>query len=167
VEDGDAIVPLINAVLAKFTHTFFTRDWHPPDHVSFSDDPEFTDGSWPPHCIRQTEGAAFHEHLRIPDDSVLINKATETDEESYSGFHNTDLREKLEHRGVSRVFICGLAENICVHHTVLDGLKAGFDVVLLTDATRGIDQPPGALEQSRKEMKEAGAQFATTEQLEQ
>ena len=32
VADGDAVVPVINRLLALFDHGFATQDWHPPGH---------------------------------------------------------------------------------------------------------------------------------------
>jgi nicotinamidase-related amidase len=36
VEDGDAIVPLINALARRFAHVAVTQDWHPAAHASFA-----------------------------------------------------------------------------------------------------------------------------------
>ena len=36
VADGDAVVPVINRLLAGFGHAFATQDWHPSGHSSFA-----------------------------------------------------------------------------------------------------------------------------------
>ena len=36
VADGDAVVPVVNALIARFDHVVLTQDWHPPGHRSFA-----------------------------------------------------------------------------------------------------------------------------------
>ena len=159
VEEGAEIIPAINKLLPVFSHRVFTRDWHPPDDVSFSDEPEFKDMSWPPHCVQNTPGAEFHSDLQLPADALVISKGQDPDEEAYSGFQGTNLAEQLTQLGVKRVFVTGVATNFCVKFTVLDALRHGFTALLVADATRGIDQPAGAVQQAIDEMKEAGAEL--------
>lgn len=166
VPDGDEVVPVINSLVPRFETVVYTRDWHPSDHTSFSDDPEFVDGSWPPHCIQETEGAEFHQDLTIPEESIIISKATESDREAYSGFQRTDLEERLKERDIERVFVVGLAEDVCVHDTVIHALDRGFETILLEDGTRGIDNPKGSVQQALDDMAEAGAKVSSTSDLE-
>jgi len=56
----------------------------------------------------------------------------------------------------------GLATDYCVRHSVLDALKAGFEVTLLTDAVRGVEVQPGDSARALAEMKTAGADFRVT-----
>ncbi len=156
VADGDAVVPIINDVLGKFQHQVFTRDWHPPDHCSFADSPTFTDGSWPAHCVRETPGAAFHPDLIIPENAIVVNKATERGPDAYSGFDGTGLGERLQAEGVRRVFVCGLATDYCVKATALDAHAACFDVYVLADACHAVDNPPGTGLAALADMDDAG-----------
>ena len=156
VTDGDAVVPLINALLPRFSTKVFTRDWHPADHCSFADEPAFEDGSWPVHCVADTPGAAFYPDLAVPDDAHIVSKATEPDKEAYSGFQDTPLAERLRARGIERLFVCGLATDYCVKQTALDGHSAGFDTVVLEDACRGVDNPPGSAAKALDEMAATG-----------
>jgi nicotinamidase/pyrazinamidase len=141
---------------------FATRDWHPPDHCSFA--PQ--GGPWPPHCIAGTEDAAFAPELELPDAAQVISKATEAGREAYSGFDGTDLAECLHGKGVKRVFVGGLATDYCVLNTVLDGLKAGFEVYLLRDAVRGVNVHPGDDVRAIDKMQQAGAVAIGLEVLE-
>jgi len=153
VEGGDRVVPEINRLVPLFAHVVFTRDWHPADHVSFSDRPEYGDGSWPPHCVQDTEGAQFHPALKRPDGALIVSKGDDPDAEAYSGFQATsvDLTAWLRERGVERVFVAGLATDYCVMATALDARRAGFEVFLLEDAVRGVapDTSRDALEELR------------------
>lgn len=158
VERGDAIVPQINAIQHLFKCRVFTRDWHPANHCSFSDNPQFVDKSWPAHCVQGTPGAAFHPGLQVPDDAWIVSKATDPVREAYSDFDNTNLAEDLRVRGIMRIFVCGLATDYCVKFTCLDGRKQGFDVFLIEDLCRAIDNPPGTANAAIEEMRQAGVQ---------
>lgn len=138
VPGGDGVVPVINKIMERFRHLVFTRDWHPPDHCSFSDTPEYRDGSWPAHCVQHSPGAEFHGDLRVPLDACFIDKDVGADQESYSAFMGTNLSGELRQRKISRVFVTGLATDYCVQFTALDARKEGLDTVLILDACRSI-----------------------------
>ncbi|GAB4249310.1 MAG: bifunctional nicotinamidase/pyrazinamidase [Thermoleophilia bacterium] len=156
--EGDQVVPVINRLEPLFAHRVFTRDWHPPDHVSFSATPEFRDLSWPAHCVQGTEGAAFHPDLQVPADALVASKGVDPAREAYSGFQavDVDLAAWLHERGVERVFVTGLATDYCVRATSLDARKAGFTVVLVEDAVRGV--APETTAAALAEMAAAGVQ---------
>jgi nicotinamidase/pyrazinamidase len=165
IAGGDEVVPVINRIQGKFRHVVFTRDWHPADHCSFSDDPAFVDKSWPAHCVRDTPGAAFHPDLRLPPDPWVVSKGDHAGIEAYSGFQDTDLADRLREVGVRRVFVCGLATDYCVKATVLDALTNGFDTVVISDACRGVDLPPGSADAALETMRQAGAAVIRSEDL--
>lgn len=161
VEDGDQVVPLTNMLAPLFEHVVYTRDWHPSDHVSFADPPEYRDGSWPAHCIQGTEGAEFPPNLKIARDALIVDKGDDPTVEAYSGFQagGLDLAGWLRERGVERLFITGLATDYCVLNTALDGVAAGFEVALVEDSVRGVaaDTSRDAME----EMRRAGVRSTT------
>jgi len=161
VLEGDQVVPVLNEYIKLFkkanARIFATRDWHPPNHISF----KMYGGPWPPHCIQQSEGAKFHPSLKLPDDTSIISKAMDPAKESYSGFDGTTLAEELKKEGVARVFVGGLATDYCVKQTVLDAIALGFETVLLLDATRGINAKPRDVEQAIDEMAAKGVEKVT------
>lgn len=165
VADADTIVPIINRVARRFKHVVLTRDWHPANHVSFSDNPQFVDGSWPAHCVQHSHGASFHNDLAIPDNAEIVSKATQPDREAYSDFDNTGLDLTLREKGVTRIFVCGLATDYCVKATALDGVRCGFNTVLIEDACRGVDNPKGTVDQALRAMREAGVTMAVSGDL--
>lgn len=162
VEDGDAVVPVANRWIEKAraegAPIFASRDWHPPGHVSFAEQ----GGPWPPHCVQDTPGAAFAPGLALPDDAVVISKGTRQDRDAYSAFDGTDLADRLRALGMRRVFVAGLALDVCVRATVIDGLRAGFDVHLIRDGTRAVEAKPGDGDAALAEMVEAGAAVETS-----
>ena len=163
VAGGDEIIPVLNEYARRFkdakAHVFASRDWHPPNHISF----KAQGGPWPPHCVQQTEGAKFHPDLKLPEDTVVISKATDPIRESYSAFDGTNLADELRMRGVKRFFIGGLATDYCVVNTVLDARKLGYETVLLMDATLGINVKPGDVDRAIETMLKNGAEQATAD----
>lgn len=139
VEEGDRVVPAINAWLAEAKAqripVFASRDWHPRDHVSFV----HAGGEWPPHCIQDTDGARFHPELKLPAETIVVTKGVRFDRDQNSAFADTGLAVYLKRRGIQRLFVCGLALDVCVLATVLDAGQAGFAVVLINPATRAVD----------------------------
>lgn len=156
VAEGDYIVPLVNQLLACFPTRVLTRDWHPADHLSFAANPTYTDKSWPPHCVQDTPGAAFHPDLQQERADKIISKGTDPSREAYSGFQHTDLAEWLRGRNVRRVFVTGLATDFCVKATALDAKQAGFETYLVQDAARGVNNPPGSVEAEIQIMRNSG-----------
>jgi nicotinamidase/pyrazinamidase len=156
VAEGDKVVPVLNKYIEKFRKAsapiIFTRDWHPPDHSSFKEQ----GGPWPPHCVQNSEGAKFHADLNVPPEGEIVSKADKRDE-AYSFFQGTDLAPKLHQRGIKTLFVGGLATDYCVKETVLDGLKYGFEVFHLDDASRGVNVNPDDSERALYEMVAAGA----------
>lgn len=166
VPDGDHVVPVINDYMKRFhkadSQVIATRDWHPPNHISFEDQ----GGIWPPHCIQGTQGAAFHPGLGLPEGVEIFSKGSDPMKEAYSGFQDSDLSECLQKRGVRRVFVCGLATDYCIKSTVVDAVKEGFEVHFLEDAIRGVGINPGDVEESIAEMKKAGSKGAHSRDIE-
>jgi nicotinamidase/pyrazinamidase len=157
VPDGDKIIPFINRYIKIFKENnlpiIATRDWHPPNHISFKP----YGGIWPIHCVQNTPGAAFHPKLKLPNDVIIISKATEPNKEAYSGFEGTELSSILNSKGVRRLFIGGLATDYCVKNTVLDALKLGFQAFLLLDGTKGVNVNPDDSKKAIEEMVRKGA----------
>jgi nicotinamidase/pyrazinamidase len=157
VAEGDAVIPVANRYVAEFERArlpiYLTRDWHPADHCSF----EAHGGPWPPHCVQDTEGAAFAEELRVPAGAVVHSKATTSDKEAYSDFEDRNFGPRLRAAGVRRLFVMGLATDYCVLETVRDALAAGFEVVVVKDGVRAVDVRPGDGERALASMREAGA----------
>ena len=158
VPEGDSIIPTVNRYIEAFEKrglpVFFTRDWHPENHISFKG----YGGVWPPHCVQNTEGAQFHDDLRIPlDNKFVISKGTSPDFDAYSGFQGTALESLLRERGIKRIFVCGVATDYCVKNTVLGGLNLGFHTFVLLDGIKGVDVKPGDSQRAIEEMLSKGA----------
>lgn len=157
VPDGNAVLPVLNQYIRAFQSRglpiFASRDWHPPDHCSFTDQ----GGPWPEHCIAGSIGAALAGALGLPPDIRIISKATQRTRDAYSAFDGTGLDQELRGLGVVRLFVGGLATDYCVLHTVKDGLAAGYVVLVLADAVRAVNLRPGDGDRALAEMARLGA----------
>jgi nicotinamidase/pyrazinamidase len=163
VKKGDKVVPRLNKAIAAFARAglpiFFTRDWHPPNHISFRDQ----GGIWPPHCVQGTIGAGFHPDLAIPDGATIISKGDKPSAEAYSGFQGTDLERRLKRAGVKEVFLGGLATDYCVKESCLDALQRSFRVNVLRDCVMAVNVKPGDGAKALREMRRAGAKLTTSQ----
>ncbi len=175
VPDGDAVVPTINRLAARFAHVVLTQDWHPAGHQSFaSSHPgrapfetiEVAYGPqtlWPDHCVQGTPGAAFHAELETTGAELILRKGFRPEIDSYSAFFENDrttptgLSGYLRARGLSRVFLAGLATDFCVHFSAVDAAREGFAPSVILDACRAIDLE-GSLAAARRAMAEAGVE---------
>jgi nicotinamidase/pyrazinamidase len=170
VAEGHTVVPVLNRYIDKFIQArlpiFATRDWHPAKTSHFNT----SGGPWPPHCIQGSKGSQFHPDLRLPPDAIVVSAGMGSDEDGYSGFLGIDgtgmrLSDLLHRAGIGRICVGGLATDYCVKHTVLDGLREGFEVVLLEDATRGVNLQPGDSERAIEAMVQTGATKANEREL--
>ena len=157
VPDGDAVVPVVNALARRFPLVVMTQDWHPADHLSFAsqhpgrqafqsiDMPYGPQTLWPDHCVMGSEGAALHPALDTTRAQLVLRKGSHRAVDSYSAFLEADrvtrtgLDGYLAARGVRHVFVCGLATDFCVAWTALDARRFGFATSVIEDSCRGID----------------------------
>jgi nicotinamidase/pyrazinamidase len=161
IKESNQILPILNEYIEIFKNSsspiIATRDWHPLNHVSFL----AQGGLWPPHCIQDTDGAKFSPSLKLPESITIVSKATNPEKEAYSIFDGTKLSEQLKSEGIVRIFIGGLATDYCIVNSVLDARAAGFDVVVLADATCAINLNPNDGDNAFEKMILSGASKQT------
>jgi nicotinamidase/pyrazinamidase len=161
VPEGDEIAEPVKRLADQFDVVVATRDWHPPDHASF----ETQGGPWPVHCVQGTHGAQLHPAMQDVELDALVDVGRERDDEGYSGFEKSDLAQILRDHDVDEVYVCGLATDYCVRASAIDACRAGFDVTVVGDAIRGVDVQEGDSERALRDMREAGARTATSEEV--
>ncbi len=177
VPGGDEVVPVINGISGKFPLAVATKDWHPAGHISLlSSHPGrqametveingIQQTIWPDHCVQNSEGARLHPDLDLTGVHCILHKGYKSGLDSYSAFFENDhdtptgLSFYLQGLGVRDIYVSGLAENVCVFATAVDAVKLGFTVYVVADAVRGVDIPPGSVDQARKRMKEQGIRY--------
>ncbi len=170
VSNGDEVVPIINRIINSFDVVVATQDWHPQDHISFASnhsgknpfDQIDIKGTmltlWPDHCVAGSPGADFHPSLNTMHIQSIIRKGISSGMDSYSAFLENDritptgLEGYLKNLGINTIYLCGLATDYCVFFSAIDGLSLGFITKVILDACRGIDIPPGSMQQKIDEM---------------
>jgi nicotinamidase/pyrazinamidase len=162
VDGSDAVVEALNRYIDDMHSAglpvYASRDWHPARTTHFKD----FGGEWPVHCVQGSTGAQFHPQLRLPEDAIVITKGADSEAPGYSAFEGktadgNSLLADLRGRGVSHLFVGGLATDYCVRASVLDALAAGLKVTVLTDAIAGVDLQPGDSARAVEVMRSRGA----------
>lgn len=181
VPDGDAVVPVANALSPRFSLVVATQDWHPPTHLSFaSNHPGRSpyeqielDGLpqvlWPDHCVQGSRGAEFHPRLERAHIQRVVQKGTDPRIDSYSGFFDnghrkaTGLDDYLKSEGVRELYVMGLATDYCVKWTALDAVQLGYRVQVMIDGCRGVGLAPNDVDDALRELAAAGVTLTSAD----
>ncbi|MGA2046611.1 MAG: bifunctional nicotinamidase/pyrazinamidase [Terracidiphilus sp.] len=176
VADGDAVIDPILRIASRFDHIVLTQDWHPANHTSFAsshsgkhpfEQIEVSYGLqtlWPDHCVQGSKGAEFHPKLNLIQAELILRKGFRPQIDSYSAFFENDrvtptgLGGYLRERGLTRIFLAGLAYDFCVGYSAIDARRLGFETVIVSDACRAIDLN-GSVEKIETEFAKAGVQL--------
>ncbi|HEX4284089.1 MAG TPA: bifunctional nicotinamidase/pyrazinamidase [Terracidiphilus sp.] len=182
VAAADAVIEPINKVARCFEHVIVTQDWHTPDHFSFAsahpgkkpfEQVEASYGPqtlWPDHCVQGSKGAELHADLSLTRAELIVRKGFRRSIDSYSAFFENDrttatgLAGYLRERGLTRVFLAGLAYDYCVGYSALDARRLGFSAVVMRDACRAIDLN-GSVAAMEAEFKRAGVELIESAQI--
>ena len=165
VPDGDQVVPVLNRYIEFFwkrgAPIFASRDWHPLKSRHF----QAGGGKWPVHCVQGSLGAHFHSELILPLGTIVISTGMSIWDNGYSALqgvteNGTPFPMLLRRMELDRLYVGGLATDYCVKESVLEALREGFGVTLLTDAIRGVELTPGDSRRAVAEMTGAGAETA-------
>jgi nicotinamidase/pyrazinamidase len=185
VPHGDEVVAVANRLMPQFDLVVATQDWHPADHRSFAsrhvgrkvgdliDLGGLPQVLWPDHCVQGTPGADLAPGLAVAGIRKVFRKGTDPAIDSYSAFFDnghrkaTGLAEFLKARGVTEVYVMGLATDYCVKATALDAVGLGFKVWLIEDGCRGVDLHPGDVRRAVEEMAGAGVRVIRSEGIPQ
>jgi nicotinamidase/pyrazinamidase len=181
VSGGDKIVPGIEALAKKFEHVVLTQDWHPGGHISFAsshpgkeafvdtvDAAYGTQTLWPEHCLQGSRGAELA--VEIPQAEMILRKGFRGGIDSYSAFLENDrmtptgLAGYLRERGITRLFLCGLAYDFCVGYSALDGVKLGFECVVVENLSRAVGLP-GTVERTNSDFAALKVRRITAEEI--
>jgi len=173
VPSGDEVVPLINLIAGRFKHVVLTQDWHTQDHECFAsahpgrkpfESVTLSYGTqvlWPDHCVQGSRGAEFHPSLHVPHAGLILRKGFRPAIDSYSAFFENDRRTPtglggyLRERGLTRVFLAGLAFDFCVRYSAEDAAGAGLTTTVIVDACRGLG-PGGSIAATHRSLSALG-----------
>ncbi|MFM2269798.1 MAG: hypothetical protein RL757_3239 [Bacteroidota bacterium] len=176
VEKANELMPLFDFVVA-------TQDWHPGNHGSFAaNNPWRKPGQvidldglpqilWPIHCVQNSFGAKFHKKLHVEKIDSVVRKGTDVNIDSYSGFFDngkrkqTELNQILQQKGITELYVMGVATDYCVQFTVLDALSLGYKTFLIEDASFGVNLEPNDVNLAIENMVSHGALLAQTHDI--
>ena len=162
----------INKLLkdGNFKTVVASQDWHPVNHASFAsnhDKEPFTpykgdleglgEVLWPVHCVQGTYGADFHQDIDTDKFDLIIRKGQNPEVDSYSAFRDNDgtdlgLAAYLKGLEIKKIVLVGLALDVCVFYTALDCIKAGFEVELILEASKGVNAEENDVENAINKM---------------
>ena len=181
VPEGDQVVPLANTLQQHFSLVVATQDWHPDSHKSFASNHEgkktfekielqgLEQVLWPDHCVQGSAGAEFSPELNTKRIEAVFRKGTNPEIDSYSGFYDnghlksTALADYLKGKGVTQVYLAGLAGDYCVYFSAKDALKEGFEAFLIEDATRPID--PAGFQKAKEDIISRGGKIIQSKEV--
>jgi nicotinamidase/pyrazinamidase len=183
VAGGDQVVAVANAAQRSFELVIATQDWHPPDHGSFASNHEgrlpgqvielagLQQILWPDHCVQGSHGAELHRDLEIGRVAGVFRKGVDREIDSYSAFfdnahrRSTGLAEFLRERGVTAVYLLGLATDYCVKYSALDAVNLGLRTFVIEDGCRAVNLQPQDGEEALAAMRAAGVTILHSQEL--
>jgi nicotinamidase/pyrazinamidase len=181
VPGGNDIIPVCNFMQHYFELVVATQDWHPENHKSFArmhsmmnvydviDLKGLEQVLWPDHCVQGSTGAEFSRELHLNRAEAIFRKGTDPDIDSYSGFFDnghrktTGLSAYLKSKGVTDVYISGLAADFCVYYTAKDALAEGFNTFIIEDAVKPIKKQ--GFEKAKEDIIENGGKIIESSYL--
>ena len=174
VKDGNAVIPIANKLMDDFDLVVATQDWHPANHESFAAVHYFRRPGqvmdlygleqvlWTIHCVQGTFGAEFVQSLEEEKIDAIFQKGTDIKVDSYSGFfdngkrNSTGLHDYLQKKGVTDVYVMGLALDFCVKHTAEDAINLGYKTHLILEGCRAVNLNEGDDEKAIKYLESKG-----------
>lgn len=168
VAGGRDIAGPVNELLSlPFAVRVATQDWHPADHISFASNhhgkmpfehsvtvtnphnpaESYHTRLWPVHCVQDTPGADLVPELDLRRVDSVLKKGQHPRVEMYSAFYDpfksprvsdSGLASLLREKGVTHVYVVGLALDFCVRCTAADAATEGFTTYVVEEGTRGV-----------------------------
>ncbi|NNM43238.1 MAG: bifunctional nicotinamidase/pyrazinamidase [Chlamydiae bacterium] len=185
VAGADEIIPIINHLSEQFSIVLACLDFHPKNHVSFaSNHPGRKIGDvieiggikqilWPEHCIENAYGSEIVKGLRKEKIAAYFYKGWDPEIDSYSAFFDnarkkdTGLQKYLRSKGITEIYLAGIATEYCVLYSALDAIELGFSAFVIEDACRAINLHPDDEKKALASMKEKGVIITNSLQVEQ
>jgi len=171
----------------QFDLIIASSDYHPRGHVSFASthseepssqinvsvplsDETYPQVMWPDHCVQGTKGCELESGVqqrldKLGDKVKYIRKGSDEKIDSYSAFADnrytkfTPLAQILHVNHISDLVIVGLATEICVRATAIDGRKFGFGVKVVREGVGAAK--PGESESALAELERWGCEIVS------
>lgn len=185
--EANHILPGVKALLEKnlFPCLVASQDWHPTGHISFaSSHPGHqafeqinlygeVQTLWPDHCVAGSHGASLVEGINWDLMNLILRKGSDPKVDSYSAFQEnfgpdgkrpaTGLASYLHERGISDVYLLGLARDFCVLWSAQDAKQLGFNAHIIWDLCAPVSPENDA--QTEQSCKEGGIDIVYSQQF--
>ncbi|KAL8713402.1 MAG: hypothetical protein Q9220_002601 [cf. Caloplaca sp. 1 TL-2023] len=168
-------------------HVSFATSHPPPHNIPFASTTKIKNPSlhtetkeiplWPAHCVQGTPGAEIINEIDKEKFDMVLEKGTEEAMESFSVFadvfgnmtkrkvregeegigEGSNMGDYLRKEGIEKVFLVGVAGDVCVKCTAMDAKREGFECFVVEEGVRSITAEGG--EKARREMEGAGIHF--------
>ncbi|MBG01079.1 MAG: nicotinamidase [Acidimicrobiaceae bacterium] len=170
VNGGNSVAQRISQLLSGghgYDMIITTQDWHIDPGEHFHENPDYID-NWPKHGVAGTAEAELHPALKPFLDQITFQVKKGEYDAAYSGFEGVDERgvtldELLTSGNITRIETAGLAFDYCVKETALDGVKLGYEVIVLKPLTAPVSKESANI--AEQELLSAGVQIS--EELEE
>ena len=131
------------------------------------------------HCVQNTYGAELVSDISANETATtattakideIIEKGTDKRVEMYSAFRDpfkepivseSGLSASLKQKGITHVYVVGLAFDYCVKWSAVDAKKDGFEVFIIKEGVRSVD--PEKDEDTRREIEKEGVRVVGME----
>jgi nicotinamidase-related amidase len=106
--------------------------------------------------------------LDLANVDKVVEKGQRKEVEMYSAFYDplerprisdSGLAGALKEKGVTDVFVAGLAFDYCVRYTAVDAAKEGFKTYVIGEGTKAVDG--AGWEKVKEELKEKGVEVVS------
>lgn len=170
VENAEEIEPTLEKLttLAKEHNirVLNTCDYHTEHSPEISDNPDFIE-TFPPHCMQNTEGQRYiretdpenplvfdwDKEYDINEETLAFEKARNIviRKDLFDVFTGNPNTEKIvETLSPDKVFVYGVATNVCVDFAVIGFADRGYEVFVIEDAIKELPKIPAPFEQWKK-----------------
>lgn len=122
--------------------------------------------------MQGTKGAELLHELEVDKVDHIVEKGQDERVEMYSAFADpftnpnvsrSELAQILHGKGITDVYVAGLAADYCVKYTALDARKEGFKTWVVGEATRAVD--PTSLPAVYKEYEGVGVAVISKDEV--
>ncbi len=109
---------------------------------------------------QDTEGWMLHSRLQPRDDDLFFRK------QHSSAFEKTNLDKELKSLDIHKLFITGLVTHGCVQAACLDGIKLGYEVILVGDGHSNFHKKPeDIISETQEKLIKAGIVVQPTREI--
>ncbi len=136
------IIPQINRIRNTYNLIIFTKKRLQSNHSIF----KYYGGSFPIHCVDNTNGEKLHGDLLITPTDIIIHRCSLQQYDSNSAFYDaesinkpTRLKQILQSNHITDLHFCGNGMDNSIFSTIIDAINYKYKCHILKDIIASID----------------------------